>query len=129
MLCQLSYAVRSVRASDISEHNLFPSIPIGYSHRWHIYSFSRSFCSWNSLCRCDPRLARLVHLSISVQLSIKLLASFRHLDSFGRFDLSSMIVTNSTRLSTFAGSTEVLHVIMYVIMCQSLPFFSVSLHI
>ena len=28
MLCQLSYAVRSVRVSDISEQNLVPSIPM-----------------------------------------------------------------------------------------------------
>ena len=28
MLCQLSYAVRSVRVSDISEQNVVPSIPI-----------------------------------------------------------------------------------------------------
>ena len=28
MLCQLSYAVRTVRVSDISEQNLVPSIPI-----------------------------------------------------------------------------------------------------
>ena len=28
MLCQLSYAVRTVRVSDISEQNLVPSIPM-----------------------------------------------------------------------------------------------------
>ena len=28
MLCQLSYAVRTVRVSDISEQNLVPSIPV-----------------------------------------------------------------------------------------------------
>ena len=33
MLCQLSYAVRSVRACDISELSLVPSIPYRYRRR------------------------------------------------------------------------------------------------
>ena len=32
MLCQLSYAVRSVRVSDISEQNLVPSYSIDYEN-------------------------------------------------------------------------------------------------
>ena len=32
MLCQLSYAVRTVRVSDISEQNLVPSIPVQSSN-------------------------------------------------------------------------------------------------